>query len=198
MLYLDKNGDTHMCPGSLQSNRDVAKELKKRGFHPKGHGIDWRTGKMFKTIEKWTSIWERFAGKPYVKPAGKPKETIKETVRLAQKLMYGIWMHDFCEQLRCARDYFDKLYDGKTVVQDVQYPKSLGELCLEEYENSLRWSAMDWPEIKWKKSPNVDKLRQLMWHKDRGCYSVDKVGKVWVTWESGEYVRSREKGYELI
>lgn len=123
------------CPGSIQTNRELAADMKKHGFPPKGYGMDWKNNRKFKLTDEWTKRWEYFAGKKYVKPTKIAVATIRETVREAQEVLAGMAMHRFCDGLRAARDYFDGL--SFPVRRAPTYPQSLGELCIELAQDDM-------------------------------------------------------------
>lgn len=117
--------------------------------------------------KKWVKLWESFAGKPYIphKPAG----TIRETVHDAQELMANLNLSDITWS---SWEDYDKFYGLAEKQEDkIQYPQSLGELCLEEYEDSDRSIAEHYcvsPVFFNEYHEEMRDLRQLMWHKNRG------------------------------
>ena len=147
------------CPGALQTNREMARDMKKHGFPPKGWGIDWKTCKKFKLSEHWAEEWAKFSGRP----RGRHEQTIGETVHEAQELLCALALGAERKTLADDRDmcHFDYMKDKW--VGYVSNPKSIGELCLECYEDALRFCVLDWPEIHWNKHPGFQKLRELMW-----------------------------------
>jgi hypothetical protein len=108
--------------------------------------------KWTKIKVRWVEIWEKIAGKPYVKPKRLTKGVIAGTIRDAQELLYGLRQHLFCDGLRSARDYFDGLSaswmhlnnpeNGETfwtaIEKPAGLPKSLGELCIELAQDRIR------------------------------------------------------------
>jgi hypothetical protein len=96
---------------------------------------------------------------------------IHDTVREAQELLSGMASHLFCEQLRSAIRYIDSLCDDR-VPEDMSYPQSLGELCIELAQDSVRY----WGEgtekgtmgrnFAERLSRDIQDLRQLLYHKN--------------------------------
>jgi len=133
------------CPGSIQTNRELAADMKKHGFPPKGYGMDWKNNRKFKLTDEWTKRWEYFAGKKYVKPTKIAGATIRETVREAQEVFAGMAMHLYIDDIRSqARKLAE---DGRRIAfltgarRDYVWPgppQTLGELCLEEMSNRFR------------------------------------------------------------
>jgi hypothetical protein len=128
------------CPASLQTNREVTRALKKHWSLPKGYGMDWKHNKKFKLTERWTQIWESFAGRPYVKPkrlkTGVIHEIVKESQEVLARLNLGqIW--------RAHREYKEKVLNDVAHVHPVGPPKTLGELCLEDVSDSC-YTGVGW------------------------------------------------------
>lgn len=165
------------CTGALQTNREMARDMKKHGFPPKGWGIDWKTCKKFKLSEHWAEEWAKFSGRP----RGRHEQTIWETVHEAQELLCALALGAERKTLADDRDmcHFDYMKDKW--VGYVSHPKSLGELCLEVASNSAlsKYVGNEYTFTNIRVNPvtftfkgpleiilpkDSIKLRELMWH----------------------------------
>jgi len=113
---------------------------------------------------KNVKIWESFAGKSYVKPKKLAPGIIHDTVKEAQRLLCDA---DWSIYEQGCRDAFrDMGWMGPQ-----QYPKSLGEICLEIREERQQGWVSRHPNKKPPIRPygmrEMVGLRQVMWHKKR-------------------------------
>jgi hypothetical protein len=194
------------CPASLQTNREVARALKKHGFPPKGYGMDWKHNKKFKLTERWAQIWEKFAGRPYVKPkrlkTGVIHETVKESQEILARLNLGqIW--------RAHREYKEKVLNDVAHVHPVGPPQTLGELCVSICEDKLlaykvrgdttdlirtnieRIGVFGIKETFWFPRRDIQALCRAMYHNRRECPPCLN------SWSTGVVGNEKGFGYEI-
>ena len=118
-------------------------------------------------------------------------EPIRNIVKQGQELLCAVRAGAFYQDLLSARDYYDSLYASWTHINNPEngetlwainksrgntaYPQSLGELCIELAQDYIRIMAKPalesykrWPGTPWKLTTDLQILRELLYHKNRG------------------------------
>jgi len=109
---------------------------------------------------------------------------VRETVRQAQENMANIW-HSYCNRMHRKAETCGGVYSLYPYPPPIQYPKSLGELCIEVWDGWLHQRALirenmnptvldercfGRPSGWWygrEVVPDLRGLRRAMWHRGR-------------------------------